>query len=106
MERYRKDPEYRAHILANHRAWMKTKKGREHIQRRKDANPVFVLKQQIGKCQRCGYDKCMGALAWHHLDPEKKGRYIWRSQAIALIREELKNCILLCANCHAEEHFS
>lgn len=22
-----------------------------------------------GKCQICGYDKCVGALEFHHLDP-------------------------------------
>lgn len=33
-------------------------------------------KQQVeykgGKCEKCGYDKCMAALAFHHLDPKEK----------------------------------
>jgi hypothetical protein len=26
-----------------------------------------------GKCQKCGYDRYVGALQFHHLDPEPEG---------------------------------
>lgn len=62
-----------------------------------------------GRCSRCGYDKCLGALHFHHVDPSTKTRKIsdfartskssWDER-----KEELDKCILLCANCHAEEH--
>jgi hypothetical protein len=59
-----------------------------------------------GKCQRCGYNKCLRALQFHHLDPEQKCFGIGEPSATRIwfrIVEELKKCILLCANCHAEE---
>ena len=62
-----------------------------------------------GKCEKCGYSKCLRALHFHHLNPDDKSFQI--SEAITknlipwdLIQEELDKCILLCANCHAEEH--
>ncbi len=59
-----------------------------------------------GKCQNCGYDKCIQALEFHHINPEEKefsfGTNTNRSWEAT--REELKKCILLCANCHREAH--
>lgn len=58
-----------------------------------------------GKCQNCGYDRCLRALAFHHLDPGKKDFGVsstcvsWK----AMVRE-LKKCTLLCSNCHMELH--
>lgn len=60
-----------------------------------------------GKCQNCGYDKCIQALEFHHINPEEKefsfGTNTNRNWEAT--REELKKCILLCANCHREAHF-
>lgn len=59
-----------------------------------------------GKCSICDYDDCVGALDLHHIDPSKKefsfsGNYClsWKS-----LREEVKKCVLLCANCHKMYH--
>ena len=63
------------------------------------------------KCEQCGYNKCEGALHFHHTDPNKKDFSISQinlNQTIFSIREikkEVDKCILLCANCHAEKHF-
>lgn len=67
------------------------------------------LKQEIfgGKCKICGYDKCLTALDFHHLDPKTKdggiSYYISQGYANKAI-EEAKKCILVCRNCHAEIH--
>lgn len=59
-----------------------------------------------GKCTRCGYNKCIGALQFHHKDDDKsfgiaeKGR----TPSFDSLVEEAKKCILICANCHAELH--
>lgn len=59
-----------------------------------------------GKCGRCGYCRNYSALEFHHIDPSKKefefevGRRCSWDKMI----EELKKCILLCSNCHREEH--
>lgn len=67
----------------------------------------MLIKEAGGKCQKCGYDKCERALTFHHIDPSEKdfGLSVRSlSRDIDLLREEMKKCILLCANCHAEEH--
>lgn len=64
---------------------------------------VYVMGE---KCQCCGYDKCITALEFHHLNPEEKdfsfGNNTNRSWQNT--KEELKKCILVCANCHREIH--
>jgi hypothetical protein len=59
-----------------------------------------------GKCQCCGYDKCIQALEFHHLDPSKKDFTLCTNliQKWTKIANELKKCILVCANCHREIH--
>jgi hypothetical protein len=59
-----------------------------------------------GKCSRCGYDKNLAALTFHHTG-EKNHELDARNlsnRSINLIMQESATCILLCANCHAEEH--
>jgi hypothetical protein len=62
-----------------------------------------------GRCSRCGYDRSHAALTWHHLEPSSKSfRLDLRSlsnRGKRSIDAEIAKCILLCANCHAEEHF-
>ncbi len=58
-----------------------------------------------GKCYNCGYDKYIGALEFHHRDPKEKDFVVAGSgKKWASIQEEIEKCILLCANCHREEH--
>ena len=59
-----------------------------------------------GKCIKCSYNKCIAALEFHHRDPEEKEFDL--SQGTKKFDEfvkEAEKCDLLCANCHAEEHF-
>ncbi len=58
-----------------------------------------------GRCELCGYDEFLGALQFHHVDPELKEfglamRGLTRS--MEALREEAAKCVLLCANCHAK----
>ena len=61
-----------------------------------------------GKCKKCGYSKNIAALQFHHLDPNAKnfklGHRMLSNRSWDAILEEAQKCILLCANCHAEEH--
>ncbi len=61
-----------------------------------------------GKCRNCGYNKCLGAFHFHHTNPKEKDFSISGSHTRKwdIIKEELDKCILLCANCHAEEHYN
>lgn len=58
-----------------------------------------------GKCCICGYDRCLGALEFHHVDRNTKQvspSYIILRWAWERIKTELDKCILVCANCHRE----
>jgi len=59
-----------------------------------------------GKCQHCDYDKYIGALEFHHIDPKAKEFSIGNAatRAWEVVKPELDKCIMLCANCHREEH--
>jgi len=60
-----------------------------------------------GSCVVCGYDKYIGALEFHHVNPDEKEGSKNRNIAgvpIKRLKEELKKCVLVCANCHREIH--
>lgn len=61
-----------------------------------------------GKCQCCGYNKCLQALAFHHIDPTVKeltfGSLRANPKRWDSIIDELKKCVLVCHNCHSEIH--
>jgi len=59
-----------------------------------------------GRCQMCGYDKCMGALEFHHIrgNKEKGIHEILDKPNWEKLKKELKKCVLVCANCHREIH--
>lgn len=59
-------------------------------------------------CQVCGYDRYIGNLIFHHLDPTTKSdtvsRLINSTSAWATIINEANKCVLVCCNCHGEIH--
>lgn len=69
---------------------------------------LFLGKIKInlgGKCIKCGYDRCLKALEFHHLDPSKKDFTISNDHfKLKEAIEEVKKCVLLCSNCHKELH--
>ena len=58
-----------------------------------------------GKCVRCGYNTCIKALEFHHIDPTQKDFTISNDHfKLKEAIEESKKCILICSNCHKELH--
>lgn len=58
-----------------------------------------------GKCSRCGYDKYIGCLTFHHRDPEEKEIAISSStKSFEALKKEVDKCDLVCHNCHGEIH--
>jgi len=60
-----------------------------------------------GKCCMCGYHKSMCALEFHHINPDEKDFNISMMNVTKfndLVKVELDKCILVCSNCHREEH--
>jgi hypothetical protein len=73
------------------------------------------IKYKGGSCQmtgdefpggKCEYNKCNGALAFHHLIQEDKSFAISNARHLPwkILEPELDKCILLCSNCHSEVH--
>jgi hypothetical protein len=60
-----------------------------------------------GKCNICGYDRCIEALDFHHIYPDKKQSSISNyiiSGSIDDCLMEIEKCLVLCSNCHRELH--
>jgi len=64
-----------------------------------------IVKEFGGRCICCGYDKFVGALQFHHLNPNEKEFALAHNgicKSISRMRKEAEKCVLVCANCHAE----
>ena len=67
-----------------------------------------LIRLKGAKCEYCGYNKNYAALEFHHPNPYEKNfqldiRTLSNRRWDAVIIEA-KKCLLLCSNCHAEEH--
>jgi hypothetical protein len=79
----------------------KSKDKREHS--KKTRNFIKRVKLYLG-CNICGYKKCSDALHFDHIDVNNKFREISKMGVYSFksIKEEMRKCRVLCANCHAE----
>ncbi len=78
------------------------------VQKRRENLKKKAVIYKGGKCERCGYDKCIAALDFHHLDPNKKDFGIAANgytRSWEKMKDELDKCVMICANCHREKHF-
>jgi DNA-binding transcriptional ArsR family regulator len=77
----------------------------EAVARRRRKVKAILAQDAGGCCQICGYARCISALHFHHLDPSEKAFEVsgrgW-TRALDRVREEVRKCVLLCGNCHAE----
>ena len=73
---------------------------------RKKKIKEYLVQQMGGKCERCGYNDCIEALCFHHVDPTTKLFEISRglTKSMFALQKEVDKCALLCANCHIEAH--
>lgn len=87
---------------SNPTAWLKQQKEFKH-RKRND-----LIKEAGGKCSKCGYNKCIAALDFHHIDSKNKSFGISQGMRMGLpykkLLKETKKCILVCSNCHHEMH--
>jgi len=84
---------------------------REYIAKATAMRRLRLKKKMVdlrgGKCQICGYSRCLIALDFHHIDESTKEfglsqRDLTKSWVKILV--ELNKCVLVCANCHREIH--
>jgi hypothetical protein len=77
------------------------------VQRRREKVRLMAVEYKGGRCQVCGYSRCLEALEFHHLDPTRKDFGISHkgyTRSWEKVKEEVDKCTLLCANCHREFH--
>jgi 5-methylcytosine-specific restriction endonuclease McrA len=72
----------------------------------KKRKKLRAIEYKGGCCTKCGYNKSITALHFHHVNPDEKSFEITNNLAKKweTLKEELDKCILLCMNCHFEEH--
>ena len=80
----------------------------ENVNRWRQRTKERMVQSMGGKCQCCGYDRTNRALAFHHIDPTVKEIGFGDTRANPRnwpsIVDELRKCVLVCHNCHAEIH--
>lgn len=105
-----KDPEEQREYQ---RKWVEKKRKsnkEEMIKQTKDRKrrrrEKLIEYKKTQKCSKCGEDRWY-VLDFHHNGEKDKaistlvsGGYSWKR-----VEEEIKKCIVLCANCHRELHF-
>ena len=77
------------------------------VKKRRKKLREMSVEYKGGKCETCGYSKCIEALEFHHKDPSQKDFGISAkgyTRSWEKVRQELDKCIMLCANCHRELH--
>lgn len=79
----------------------------EHVKAHQRKTKRTLVEEAGGKCVKCGYDRCYAALHFHHRDPGTKSFKVGSgNKSLARQRVEAAKCDLICANCHAEHHWS
>ena len=82
-------------------------KNSEKVMRSQRRKKQYAVEIFGGKCCKCGYNKCLEALEFHHLDKkekEEKPSQIILRWSFERAKKELEKCILVCSNCHREIH--
>ena len=97
-----KHKEYsRAHYLAN-----RAKSLVANAKTRKIAKDKWIAYKSTLSCTKCGFAH-PAALDFHHTDPTQKDGNIHKFVSNGQFKkahEEIKKCIVLCANCHRVHH--
>lgn len=95
------------HVLDSTGRWRCKKCRVEAVLKRRSKIKEMAVQYKGGKCCICGYNKYIGALEFHHLDPNQKDFGIGSkgyTRSSDKVKEELDKCICVCANCHREIH--
>jgi hypothetical protein len=105
-ERYNNDPNYKAKQReANKKSHEKyISKRHTNEKRYRDAVRDHILDDLTKPCIKCGEDR-VWLIQFHHVNPKEKLLQIHAAKTIESANEEVKKCVCLCANCHAEYHY-
>ena len=73
------------------------------------ANKLQLVEHMGGRCADCALTFHQKVYDFHHIDPsvkDPKASRLFKKGLIAEVIEELKKCVMLCANCHRLRHAS
>ena len=76
--------------------------------KRREKMKQACLDYKGSACKVCGYNRCISALSFHHLNPSEKDFNISANNGCKSwdkMKKELDKCVLLCSNCHSEVHY-
>lgn len=94
------------YILESYSNSYRCKKCRSlNVSNRRRKIKEILTKEAGGECSICGYNRCMAALQFHHLDASEKSFGIaakGATRSLESLKEEAGKCILLCCRCHVE----
>ena len=81
-------------------------KNYQHVKYFRNRTKERAVEYKGGKCLICGYNRCINAFDFHHLDPKEKDFAISGNcnRAWEKVKSELDKCVMLCSNCHREVH--
>jgi len=101
-ERKRRQRTYSAKFYANNKELSIARVKAQHLKNKKkwDAYKATLT------CSACGFSH-PAALDFHHTDPATKTASVHTlvgDRRYAAAREEIKKCVVLCANCHRVHH--
>jgi predicted nucleic acid-binding Zn ribbon protein len=94
-------------ILENRGYYRCTKCRMDAVSRKRKKLKKDLVEYKGGKCEKCGYNKCVAAMDFHHKDPKEKDFGLsgnGNTQSWEKLKKEADKCLLLCANCHRELH--
>lgn len=77
---------------------------RDYNSERRQRNLAFIRRvKTFYGCSECGYKGHPSALQFDHLDRSQKSFELSRGhlRAMGQVKEEIRKCRILCANCHA-----
>lgn len=80
----------------------------EAVKRKRVKIKKDLVDYKGGKCEICGYNKCIAALEFHHKDHNKKEFSLSKNgytYGLKKAKMEVDKCILTCSNCHREIHY-
>lgn len=98
---------FKQYFYDNSIHWKCMKCQSEYVQKRREHIKLLALAYKGNKCQCCGYNKCISALEFHHIEPTQKEfaiRTNGYTRSWNKVKSELDKCILVCSNCHREIH--
>jgi 5-methylcytosine-specific restriction endonuclease McrA len=97
-----------SHAVADGGRWRCRQCRVDSLARRRQERKAVLVAELGGKCVRCGYEKSIRALQFHHRNPEEKlfeMTVTSMTKPLDILRAEVKKCDLLCSNCHSEVEF-